>query len=205
MIVTFNDFQKRYSLDMLVRGRALIEWKAAERLAPEHRAQLLNYLFLCDLPRGKLVNVRPEMIEHEFVNTTLRRVDRCSFRVESDCFHPLDESDEAMREFLIGATRDWGAGLDVHLYESAIAHVFGGEEAVLSDVPVAVNDEFIGQQKARLTSSGASFKVTSLYENEELFEQHARRFLTHTRLPAIHWINVTRHCLRFKPLLQRAD
>jgi GxxExxY protein len=203
--VTFEDFRKQYFLDMLVRNQAVFEWKAVERLAPQHRGQLLNYLLLCDLPKGKLVNVRPELIEHEFVNTTLRPNDRRSFQVDSQYFRTLNDSDDTWRQFLTAALRDWGVGLDLHLYEAAIAHVFGGEEAVLSNIAILVNGVEIGQQNARLTSSGAALKVTALYENEILFEQHARRFLEHTTLPAIHWVNITRHCVCFKTLQNQED
>lgn len=203
--VTFDNFRKQYFLDMLVRGQALFEWKAIERLAPEHRGQLLNYLLLCDLPKGKLVNVRPELVEHEFVNTTLRPSDRREFSIDVEHFQPLDSADTTWQQFLTSALRDWGTGLDLHLYEAAIAHVFGGEEVVLKDISMVVNTEAIGQQKARLTSSGATFKVTALYENESLFEQHARRFLEHTTLPAIHWVNVTRKCVSFRTLKRQED
>src|SRR5690606_4954490 len=81
--VSHRDFRKTYFVDMVVREQALFEWKSAERLSPEHRGQLLNYLLLCDLPNGKLVNVRPESIEHEFVNTTLRPRDRRCVQTDS--------------------------------------------------------------------------------------------------------------------------
>jgi GxxExxY protein len=203
--VTFDDFRKCYFLDMVVRNQALFEWKAVQRLAPEHRGQLLNYLLLCDLPKGKLINVRPELIEHEFVNTTLRPDDCRSFQIECQHFRSLNDLDRTWCQFLTGALRDWGVGLDLHLYEAAIAHVFGGEEAVLSNIAILVDGVEIGHQKVRLTSSGAAFKVTALYGNETLFEQHAHRFLEHTSLPAIHWVNITRQCVSFKTLARQED
>lgn len=200
VVASFQDFRKPYFLDMLVRGMALFEWKAVERLAPEHRAQLLNYLLLCDLPKGKLVNIRPELVEHEFVNTTLRPADRQCFQIEDSQFRPLNDADRTWKQFLSEAIRDWGAGLDVRLYEAAIAHVFGGAEYVTRDIDILADGVKIGQQKARLTSSGAAFKVTALYDNETAFEQHARRFVKHTKLPAVHWVNITRQLVRFKTL-----
>ena len=81
--------------------------------------------------------------------------------------------------------------------------MFGGDDAVVSDIEIVVDGTKIGVQKARLTSSGATFKVTALYDNEITFEQHARRFLEHTALPAIHWVNVTRQTVRFKTLMRQ--
>lgn len=58
--VVFEPFRKLYFLDVLVADCAVFEFKAVEALTNRHRAQLLQYLLLCGLPHGKLVNVRPE-------------------------------------------------------------------------------------------------------------------------------------------------
>jgi GxxExxY protein len=205
VIMSFDTFSKSYFLDMLIHGCTIFELKAVERLSPEHRGQILNYLLLADLPRGKLVNLRPEIVEHEFVNTTLRPFDRKSFLVDETEFCPLHSTDATWRDFLLGAIRDWGTGLDLHLYESAISHVFGGDEAVLRNIEVIADDVKIGEQTVRLTSSGATFKVTAIHESEQRYEQHARRFLNHTRLPAVHWVNVTRDTVRLKTLMRQEN
>jgi hypothetical protein len=163
----------------------------------------LNYLLLTDLPRGKLVNLQPEVVEHEFVNTTLRPHDRKSFLVDDAGFFPLNDSDTIWRDFLLAALRDWGTGLDLQLYESAISHALGGDEAVLRSVEVIADNVKIGEQTVRLTLSGASFKVTAIQESEQRYEQHARRFLNHTRLPAVHWVNVARDTVRLKTLMRQ--
>ena len=63
---------KTYCLDMLIGGGAIFELKAVQSLMERHRRQLMQYLFLLDLPHGKLVNLRPERVDHEFVNNVLR-------------------------------------------------------------------------------------------------------------------------------------
>lgn len=200
IIVSHDAFEQRYALDMLVRGSAVFEWKAVAALGPQQRAQLLNYLLLCDLPRGKLVNVRPALIEHEFVNTTLRLSDLREFAVDEGSFAALDSLDQDWKDFLIAGLGDWGAGLDLHLYEAAIAHVFGGEENILHEVKIVVGGERVGSQKARVTTSRAAIKVTALSEELDAFERHARRFLSHTTLAAVHWVNITRRCVSLKTL-----
>ncbi len=42
--------------DILVEDQVLIELKAVKALAPEHVAQVLNYLRACEIPVGLLVN-----------------------------------------------------------------------------------------------------------------------------------------------------
>jgi GxxExxY protein len=202
VIVRHDGFEKCYALDMLVRGAALFEWKAVESLGTRHRAQMLHYLWLCDLPKGKLANVRSELIEHEFVNTTLRPPDRHTFEIDDKQFVALDNADRDWKAFLLAALHDWGAGLDVHLYESAISHCFGGDSLTLKEIDIIVSGHKVGVQKARLTPSNAAFKVTTLTAGEVEFERHAKRFVNHTSLAAIHWINITRQRVRFKSMLR---
>src|SRR5262245_26277822 len=42
--------------DMLVEGCVLVEAKAVERILPVHKAQLLSYMKLLDVPIGLLIN-----------------------------------------------------------------------------------------------------------------------------------------------------
>src|SRR5277367_247964 len=50
--VTHRDFSKTYRLDLVPDG-ALYEFKAEGALVGEHDAQLLNYMFLLGIQRGK--------------------------------------------------------------------------------------------------------------------------------------------------------
>ena len=45
-----------YFADMVVNGSLIVELKAVKALAPEHFAQILNYLKITDNPIGLLVN-----------------------------------------------------------------------------------------------------------------------------------------------------
>jgi GxxExxY protein len=42
--------------DMLVEGCVLVEAKAVQKILPIHKAQLLSYMKLLDLPIGLLIN-----------------------------------------------------------------------------------------------------------------------------------------------------
>jgi hypothetical protein len=56
-------------------------------------------------------------------------------------------------------------------------------------------------QKVRLADPATVLKVTTLDDDSLLdFECHARRFLAHTSLRAIQWINITRAAVQFKTL-----
>jgi len=162
---------------------------------------LLNYLLLTELTHGKLVNLRSELVEHEFVNTTLTRQDRTAFTVLEADWHQAASNSLDIESLLVEMLRDWGVGLDLHLYEEALTHFLGGEERVIKEIEIVVNGRVCGKQKVRLTSPDAAFKITALGADGKIrFEDHARRFLEHTPLRAIHWINLTREQVTFRTL-----
>ncbi len=51
-----RQLKKRYVPDLLVYGSVVAELKAVSALAPEHEAQLINYLRLTRQPVGYLIN-----------------------------------------------------------------------------------------------------------------------------------------------------
>ena len=53
----------QFFADLVVEGRVLIELKALSAIAPEHEAQILNYLKATSLPLGLLINFREPKVE----------------------------------------------------------------------------------------------------------------------------------------------
>lgn len=196
--VTFEDFRKLYSMDLLVAGGGVFELKTVSALGPQHRSQLLNYLLLTGLSHGKLINFQTEMVEHEFVNTHLKLSDRTAFEVVQRNWCDPGPPTRPLLSWLVELLRDIGAGLDVHLYEAAVSHVFGGEDVVIQEIEVFSGPRHLGRQKIRLTGPGWCFKVTTLDEADlSRFEEHICRFLDHTNLSGAHWINITRNQATF--------
>ena len=201
--VAFDGFRKEYYMDLLVAGGAVFELKAVQGLSPAHRAQLLNYLLLCGLSHGKLINFRGDKVEHEFVNTHLSRSDRTGFDVADDEWRDPGPDNRSLREWLSAFLREVGTGLDVHLYESAVVYFFGGEDRVLQEVDVQLDGHHLGRQKVRVAVPGWAFKVTTV-DNSYLphFEEHVRRLLQHSTLQGLHWINITRSVVTFRSIGQ---
>ncbi|MDX2040835.1 MAG: GxxExxY protein [Acidobacteriota bacterium] len=197
--VTFESFGKTYFLDVLVEGSAPFEFKTVESLVARHRSQLLSYLLLTDLPHGKLVNMRTEEVQHEFVNTTLRLPDRRSFQVVANDWHEFGE--RPVRDWFEAFLRDVGTCLDNNLYEEALTHLIGGEEQVLQEVEVVSGKTLLGRQKFRLIMPDVAFKTTEFTEaSPGLFVAHARKLLEHTKLQAIQWINIARNEVLFQTI-----
>lgn len=196
--VTFEDFSKTYFLDALVEGSAVFEFKTVDVLAPRHRSQLLNYLLLAELPHGKLVNMRTEQVQHEFVNTSLRLSDRTGFQVAADGWQEF--GDRALRPWFEAFLRDVGTGLENNLYEEALTQFIGGEELSLQEIEVVSSQAFLGLQKFRLATPNVAIKVTAFADPSNLFTTHARKLLEHTKLQAIQWINIARNEVLFQTI-----
>ncbi len=196
--VLFDDFRKKYYMDLLVQQGAVVELKTLNRLGASQRSQLLTYLLLCELSHGKLINFRPRLVEHEFVNTQLKRTDRTGFQVVKRNWQDPGRVDQSLEPWLVAFLRDVGVGLDVHLYEAAVSHLLGGEHAVLREIDIFAGQHKLGRQTVRLAAPNWAFKVTTIKETDvPIFQDHARRFLNHTALHGLHWINVTRELVTF--------
>ena len=79
--VTHQSFRKDYFIDLLLNRGLILEAKTTESLVAAHRAQGLNYLFLTGLQHGRLVNLRPPQVEHEFLSTKLTSAKRHRFEI----------------------------------------------------------------------------------------------------------------------------
>jgi GxxExxY protein len=200
IVVRWEDFMKTYLVDLVVDGGALFELKAVAHLNDEHRAQLLNYLLLTGCRHGKLLNFRPERLEHEFVNTTLTHADRISFEVDDSAWDNSVESASMIRNLVEGILRDWGTGLDAQLYVDALTHFLGGEEQVIGKVPIVSEGRCIGHQRVRRANAESVLKCTTFADSLESFESHALRFLNLTNLKRMFWINISLKTVRLKTL-----
>lgn len=188
--IVHGSFQKPYFLDVLVAGGGLFEFKTVERLTERHRAQLMHYLLLSDLAHGKLINVRPEVVTHEFVNTHWAATDRQRVNIDCGRWNSFCPRANALQDWLIGFLRDIGAGLGTSLYEEATTHFLGGPDRVEADVRVCLKNHELGHQRMRLIAPGIALKITSLDQSLINFETQTSKLLAHADLQAIAWINI---------------
>jgi len=199
--ITHAGFQKFLFIDLLVGHGAVFELKAVHALHERHRAQLLQYLMMAELSHGKLVNLRHETVEHEFVNTSLTIADRTAFTICDDEWDGSLPGSAIVRTATEDILRDVGTGLDTNLYEELVAHGLGGDDLVQREVEIVSNGRAICRQKLRHSSSQTHFRFTALDKpSRSRYACHLQRFLNHTSLDGIHWINTTRQEVRFTTL-----
>lgn len=188
---THCDFQKPYRLDLLVDDGALFELKTVQQLHDQHRSQLINYLMLTGLNHGKLINFRPNRVEHEFVNNHVTLAQRRAFRIETRRWTSTTAECRRFQDIFVALLQDWGTCLDLELYIEAMTHFFGGSATVIRDVEVRSQGVVVGTQKLRLINVSTAFKLTSLSRDLDNCESHLCRLLQHTRLKEMLWVNVT--------------
>jgi GxxExxY protein len=200
--VTWRGFKKHYYLDLLVADGAVYELKATNGLNEGHRAQLLNYLLLLELSHGKLLNFRTASVEWEYVTTRLTKSQRRHFVISENAWQPLSDQCLRLKQVLAELLTDWGAFLELSLYQETLVWALGGETEVLRRVPLSHGGVELGDQTLPLVTPDIAFKLTAYSAGLHGVESHWRRLLALTPLRALHWINMHQHDIQFVTLLQ---
>ncbi|MFQ6112952.1 MAG: GxxExxY protein [bacterium] len=203
IIVSYLDFTKEYYVDLLVQDSIMYELKTVSTLNPDHDRQALNYLFLLGLQYGKLINFRPASLEKRCVSTTLFPEDRHDIVFNDEQWLELDEDSIGLKALIVELMMDWGAYLETSLFYEAIYHFRGGEDQVVKDIDVVLNETKLGNQKVHLLNPNTAFKLTAITKGIESYRQHLRRFICHTNLNAIQWINCNHHVISFETILNQ--
>ena len=179
-------FQKSLYLDLVVAERGVYELKAVKAISDAHVGQMLTYLHLLDLPRGKLLNFGSSKVESKFVNAPFRSVQRRSFHVIDSDY----SGSKQFQELVVGLLRDWGTSLTLSLYLAALVSLLGGKDHVEVMLPLSRNGVCLGNQLFHLTDSKSAFKLTALIQDTVAYEAQLVRLLHHSPLKAIQWVNI---------------
>ena len=88
MPVTYDGVQLDigYRIDQLVEDSLIIELKSVHQLVPIHKAQLLTYLRLADLPVGLLLNFNTQKIKDGIIRVVNSYTPSRSSRPSRYCF-----------------------------------------------------------------------------------------------------------------------
>jgi len=191
--VSHRDFKKRYYLDMLIQQGFIYELKTVDLLVGQNENQLLNYLLLTDLQHGKLINFYPPSVEHRFVSTQLTNRIRQEIQINDPYWEESLPEDRLIRETVRALLADWGAFLDVALYEEAILHFLGDREYRVRSLDVCIDGRVVGTKKLCLLQENTSLHISSLIKNQSSYRKHLARLFDHTCLTRIQWVNFNRN------------
>lgn len=194
--LSFDGFKKNLLLDLVVDNSGIYELKTASTLTPRHRAQLMSYLYLLDIEHGKLVNLRCNKVESEFVNATIPRSLRSGFEIDSRRYR----GDPTLVELITQLLRDWGTCLSVSLYREYVCWLHRARITSPRYLPLQRNGKLLGNQRFWLLDSCTAFEFTSFSGDDDDYQRQLQRLLNLSSLSAIHHVNVDTHNVTFSTL-----
>lgn len=202
LTITHGNFSKTYYQDLVINDAITYELKTRNSLTARDHAQLINYLFLAQRNHGKLINFGSTSVEDEFVTTAIPEQDRKTFTFNFAQWNSTSAEATLFLDLLKPLLEDWGLKLDTDLYTEAATFFLGGEEKVLKPIPIKSGNRTIGTKKVHLIGSNQAFKITTTKHAAQM-QTHLLKFLAHTDLEAILWINLTQKTAHFKTLTQK--
>jgi len=140
---------------------------------------------------------------HEFVSTTLASEERRRFSVVEGEWVEVNPASGQLNAKTIELLDDWGAFLDVNLYGGALVHFLGGANSGCKPVERFSGSRPIGTQNLNMLDQDSAFAFTTKQGSASVMREHLERFLHHTRLKFIQWVNLNRHRVEFATLRPR--
>ena len=198
--VAYRGFQKSYFMDLLLMSGMMVELKTVSQLNRSHRAQALNYLLLSEMQHGLLVNLRSDRVQKQFVSTTLDAAARRRIIVDDAHWRPANDASRRLHSIFLDLLADWGAFLQTSLYREAVVACFGGSTAALQRIPIYDADTVVGTHEVCLITDDTAFALTAVKRGKLQMADQLKRFLSHTGLSSIQWINMDNHHIEFKTL-----
>ena len=191
--LSHKSFQKSLFLDHVIGQSAVYELKAVKTLSDFHRGQLLTYLYLLNLERGKLINFASQKVQSEFVNAAIPYDERRSFDVDRSSYRGL----ESFANLIVELVRDWGTSLSLNLYLEAVTALLGGAEKVEVMLPTKRAGLELASQRFLLVSPEDAFQITAITKPNSGYASHLERLLSISPLRQLHWVNIARHQVQF--------
>lgn len=194
MILTFRSYKKSLFADILINHGAMFELKVTDSIVAAYKSQLLNYMFVCGLEHGKVVNMGATSVQDERVLTSITQQERRPFDVidNSTTNHHLHD---LLRELFL----DWGVFLSPHLYADAALSLLGCDHNPRR-IDMISDGRTIGTVGARLIAPDIALSSSSVTDLPKRHEKHLLRLLRHIPLRAIEWIDLAHHETSFKTL-----
>ncbi len=185
---THDGFEKEYRLD-LIADDALYELKTVSAFVPQNDAQALHYAMMLDVNHVKLLNFRPGKVQGRLKFNTFLAGERNHISWEEEQWRSMSPQCDALKLRTRALVDDWGACLEVRLYEEALIHFCGGEAQCVRRVPIALDGVELGSHAAQFHAEGLCFLATAFTSEIDAQRSHIRRLLALTGQRAFQWIN----------------
>ena len=194
----FQDFKKDYFIDLLVNNSVPYELKTVEKLNREHDAQTLNYLYLCNVRHGEILNFRKPSLERRFISTTLLREDRRKFTIEErgwcECCNPK------IKDVVNGLLNEWGTHLSLKVYRRAFIHFCCSQR--LSNEPLKIKRKsgYSGDITLNRIDEDRFLYLTSNNKHLKDYEKHLHKILELTDQHTAQWVHFDRNHVHLRSI-----
>ena len=188
--VSHEDFSKIYRLD-LVANRVVYELKTVAGWIAGHDSQAIHYAVMLSVDQVKLLNFRPVKVMGRLWRAPLLEGKQRNLRVVSSGWVPLSARCDSLAGRMKQLIEDWGAFLEARLYEEALIHFCGGEDACVARVSVSRDGIPLGSHCVARHADNIAFVVTAITGDPRPYREHLRRLLRLTGLLAFQWLNLS--------------
>lgn len=193
-----QDFVKKLYMDLVVDSGSVFELKASTSISPSHTSQLIQYLMLTGLNHGKVISFGGTQLEHKFVNCHMTVDGRREFKLErTDWVN--NSSYRSLEQLVVSLLHDWGTGLTAPLYLEAIVYLARLAE---KNINTFWDGKITGKQPVHIIEQNHSLEVTCLSERIDSYKSNLIRFLKHTSLDEILWVNITNGNVRLERIVK---
>ncbi len=205
IIITFKNYIKRYYIDILINNSIIYELKATDSIGSNHRNQALNYLIFTDCNYGKLINFGGTSVKAEYVTTSLTRNDRYIFSLMFDKWIDIDDDSKWLKELIVSLLRECGAFISFQFFYDVIYFFRGGKENVVKPIKVNLDKIFVGTQNFNLLNNKTAFNLSCItkIETKNYYKKSLERFLAHSELESMQWINFNHHNIEFETITNK--
>lgn len=198
--LTFKNYIKRYYIDIIVNNSIIYELKSTTTISNVHKCQAFNYLLLAGYNHGKIINFGAASVESEFISTLLTPTKRYNYTIYSNKWINIDNDSMQLKDLIISLLNEWGAFLGAQLFYDAIYFFKGGKENVVRPIKIVCNDNVIGTQNFHLLNNKTAFNISALTNDKHFYRENLEKFLFHTPLETLQWINFNHQNIEFETI-----
>jgi len=199
--LTHKTYSTRKRMDLVVDGGLICELKVVERLTPAHKSQLLEYMILSEVTRGKLINFGSPSVEGKLTPTNLTHERRRNIEFDASQWEAHDEKSRSFRDLLSELALDWGVFLRASTWIDAMTELLGGAHNVVMPVKVTSNSNRDLTQCMHLLTPDTAFRITAITSSLTRHENNLRKQIDSTELNRIQWANFNHQQLEFRTVV----
>ena len=142
------------------------------------------------------MNLRTKSVESQFVNSNRSRLLRTQFEVDQRSY----TGDSGFVTLVVSSLRDWGTGLSLGLYQHAVRHLLGGEDALPTSVPIVRHGTSLGHQPFLLSAADRAWRLTAFPSPSDDYGRQLQKLIKPSGVRTVDWANIALDRVTFQTI-----